>query len=100
MSSHNSNEAESFRRTLQKPAATPLAPRRPRGRPRGSKSKKNQPEEPAPRIGYRIAQFAAGSGLSRSTVARMIRDGLIKVVRLNRTPIIPFSEVERLMTPK
>jgi hypothetical protein len=81
--------------------ATPEAPiaLRGRGRPRGSKTKRRN-QGSVQRLGYRVEEVCHGLGMSRSTINRMIKLGLIKVSYLNKTPIVPHSELQRLMTPR
>ena len=72
-----------------------------RGRPPGSRNKKKKDPPPKPKLGWRVNEFAEALGISRSTVLRLISDGRIKVAYVGeKIPIIPFSEGQRLLTPK
>jgi predicted DNA-binding transcriptional regulator AlpA len=48
------------------------------------------------RLGYRINDFCALTGISRVTAWRLVKAGTLKVVYLGRIPIVPASEVSRL----
>ena len=51
------------------------------------------PETP---VGYTMAEFGRRVGLSESSVARRIRDGRIRAVKIGRLVRIPASEIGRL----
>ena len=63
-----------------------------------SLAKEGSPAEPAPGFAtpYSMRQFARLAGLSTSTVARRVRDGTIRFVRVGRLVRIPASEIGRL----
>lgn len=42
------------------------------------------------------AEFGAMTGLSSSTITRMIRDGHLRIQRIGRRTLIPRAEVARL----
>ena len=69
------------------------------GRPIGLR---NQPREkaPAPRLGYRLDEFAQACGISRAAVVRAIKAGTIKTTKIGKNRIIPAVEAQRLMTPR
>lgn len=78
-----------------------LPAKRGRGRPRGSRNKTAKDPPKPLKLGYRIREFALALSISRSTVMRMIDDGTVKVVYIGaKLPIIPYSEAEKLLTPK
>ena len=80
--------------------AAPSPPKR-RGRPPGSRNKTKKDPPPKPKLGYRVNEFAEALSVSRSTVLRLISEGRIKVAYVGeKIPIIPFSEGQRLLTPK
>jgi excisionase family DNA binding protein len=71
------------------------APKRKRGRPKGSKNK-NRPQRPDP-LGDTVNDFCAKMRCSRTTAYRMMRDGELKYIELgNRGRRIPYSEYQRL----
>lgn len=74
--------------------------RRGRGRPPGSPNKPKPPAPEAPRLGYRIDEFAKAVGISRSTVVRLINTGKIKTVKVGQMRIVPLAEAQRMMTPR
>ena len=47
-------------------------------------------------VGYRIDEFRQMIGISRPTVARMLRDGHVKTVKVGTVRLIPRSEMIRL----
>lgn len=49
-----------------------------------------------PRLAYSIAESEALSGLSRSSLYRLIAAGKLKTVQHGRRRIVPRSELERL----
>ena len=54
---------------------------------------RRQTERPA---AYTMVGFGARVGMSKSSIARRIRNGEIRVVKIGRLVRIPASEVERL----
>jgi excisionase family DNA binding protein len=62
-------------------------------------SYQRQPSQPVPlaRIGYRVNDFCAVTGIGRTSLYELIRDGKIKTVRIAGRRIIPASEAERLL---
>jgi putative resolvase len=56
----------------------------------------NEHQLPAP-IAYRYATFADLIGVHRDTVRRWAREGKIRTVVIGSVPLIPASEVERLL---
>jgi excisionase family DNA binding protein len=54
------------------------------------------PTGPFPRLAYSLAESEALSGLSRSSLYRLIAAGKLKSVRHGRRRIIPRDELERL----
>lgn len=55
-----------------------------------------QNELPPP-IAYRYATFGALVGVHKDTVRRWAKEGQIKTVVIGGTPLIPASEVARLL---
>lgn len=51
---------------------------------------------PIPRLAYSIAESEALSGLSRSSLYRLIAAGKLKTVQHGRRRIVPCDELERL----
>jgi len=49
-----------------------------------------------PRLAYSIAESEALSGLSRSSIYRLIAAGKLKTVQHGRRRIVPRDELERL----
>jgi putative resolvase len=54
-------------------------------------------KELPPPIAYRYATFGALVGVHRDTVRRWAKEGKIRSVTIGGTPLIPASEVERLL---
>jgi hypothetical protein len=52
---------------------------------------------PLKRRGFRINEFVAISGMSRSSVNRKIKSGAIKVVYVDGMPIITAATVDELL---
>jgi excisionase family DNA binding protein len=51
---------------------------------------------PIPRLAYSIAESEALSGLSRSSLYRLIAAGELKTVQRGRRRLVPSAELERL----
>jgi excisionase family DNA binding protein len=51
---------------------------------------------PVPRLAYSIAESEALSGLSRSSLYRLIAAGQLKTVQRGRRRLVPRDELERL----
>jgi excisionase family DNA binding protein len=49
-----------------------------------------------PRLAYSLAESEALSGLSRSTLYRLIVAGKLRTVQLGRRRLVPRSELEQL----
>ena len=49
-----------------------------------------------PRLAYSLAESEAVSGLSRSTLYRLIDAGKLRTVQRGRRRLVPSSELERL----
>jgi len=62
-------------------------------------SYQRMPSQPVPltRVGYRVNDFCAVTGIGRTSLYELIRDGKIKTVRIAGRRIIPASEAERLL---
>jgi excisionase family DNA binding protein len=54
---------------------------------------------PIPRLAYSIAESEALTGLSRSSLYRLIAAGKLKTVQHGRRRIVPRGELERLCGP-
>jgi excisionase family DNA binding protein len=54
---------------------------------------------PAQRLAYSVPDFCAAVGISRAHAYRMVRKGLLRVVRLGSRTVVPVAEVERLLAP-
>jgi len=52
----------------------------------------------SPRLAVKISEAASLLGVSTSTVRRLIERGELKVVRCLRHPLIPLSELARLIS--
>jgi excisionase family DNA binding protein len=52
-----------------------------------------------PRLTYSIAEAETLSGLSRSTLYRLIARGALKTVHRGRRRLVPKDELERLCQP-
>jgi hypothetical protein len=72
------------------------APKRGRGRPKGSKNKRPSIEG---RLGFRVNEVASAIGVSRAVISNLIGKGEIKVVYVGLMPIVPRAEMQRLLTP-
>ena len=48
---------------------------------------------------YRYPEAAKFTGLSPSTLRRMVREGALKVVNIRGNPRIPRTELERIAQP-
>lgn len=73
-------------------------PPQPRGRHAKPRDAAAAPAIPIPlpaRLGYRVDEFAALTGVSRPTVYRGIRNGTIDVVEVNGIRVIPHTFVVR-----
>ena len=55
-----------------------------------------QAVSPIPRLAYSIAESEALSGLSRSSLYRLIAAGKLKTIQHGRRRIVPRAELERL----
>jgi len=53
-----------------------------------------------PRLAYSIAESEALSGLSRSSLYRLIAAGQLKTVQHGRRRIVPTGELERFVQPE
>jgi hypothetical protein len=51
-----------------------------------------------PKIGYSLAEVEVLSGLSRTSLYRLVTSGKLKTVRHGRRQIVPTSEVQRLFS--
>jgi excisionase family DNA binding protein len=49
-----------------------------------------------PRLAYSIAESEALSGLSRSSLYRLIAAGQLKTIQRGRRRLVPIAELERL----
>jgi predicted site-specific integrase-resolvase len=58
------------------------------------------PSEPIPlkRIGYRVNDFCAVTGIGRTSLYDLINAGKIRTVRIAGRRIIPAGEADRIMT--
>jgi excisionase family DNA binding protein len=54
----------------------------------------------AERLGFRLAEVAALTGVPKSTLHDAVRTGKIKAVRLGRVIVVPKAEVDRLLAVK
>jgi excisionase family DNA binding protein len=54
----------------------------------------------AERLGFRLAEVAALTGVPKSTLHDAVRTGKIRAVRLGRVIVIPKAEVDRLLGGK
>jgi excisionase family DNA binding protein len=52
--------------------------------------------QPIPRLAYSLAEVEALSGLSRSTLYRLMASGELKTVQRGRRRLVPKAELERL----
>lgn len=52
-----------------------------------------------PRLAYSLAESEALSGLSRSSLYRLIAAGTLKTIQLGRRRLVPRLELERIMAP-
>jgi transcriptional regulator of acetoin/glycerol metabolism len=68
------------------PTPTPTTPKK-RGRPKGKRNKKRA-EKPVERMGWRIAEYAAAHGISRSALYKAIKAGDIKTKKIGKCTII------------
>jgi excisionase family DNA binding protein len=57
------------------------------------------PVPPIARLAYSIAEAETLSGLSRSSLYRLIAAGTLKTVRHGRRRLVPRGELERLCRP-
>jgi excisionase family DNA binding protein len=64
-----------------------------------SHTPKRLPSEPIPlkRLGYRVNDFVAITGISRSTFYDLLKDGKIKTIRIGGRRIVPAIEAERIV---
>lgn len=53
-----------------------------------------------PRLAYSLAESEAMSGLSRSSLYRLIAAGRLQTVQHGRRRLVPRDELERLCTPE
>ena len=49
------------------------------------------------RLGYSYEEAVTASGLSRSTLQRLVADGKIRAIPIGRRRIIPRADLERLI---
>lgn len=63
-------------------------------------SSQRQPSEPVPlkRLAYRVNDFCVVTGICRTSLYELIRDGKIKTVRVAGRRIIPAAEAERVIS--
>jgi excisionase family DNA binding protein len=63
-----------------------------------SKKKKRRPQRPraAGSLAYSVDEFAQATRVSRVTIYRLIRDGVLRSIRLRGRRLIPAEEAERL----
>lgn len=59
--------------------------------------KTNQPNPDSFRMTYKIQEAAKILGVSQSTIRRLIAAGELRVIRKLRHPLIPVSELEKLL---
>jgi excisionase family DNA binding protein len=52
-----------------------------------------------PRLAYSMAESEALSGLSRSSLYRLIAAGKLKTVQHGRRRLVPVQELERILSP-
>lgn len=52
---------------------------------------------PLPRLSYSLAESEAMSGLSRSSLYRLIAAGRLKTVRCGRRRLVPATELAKLL---
>jgi excisionase family DNA binding protein len=53
-----------------------------------------------PRLAYSLAESEALSGLSRSSLYRLIASGQLKTVHCGRRRLVPVDELTRLLDPE
>jgi len=63
---------------------------------RGAESNKSRP--PVERRAYRVLEFCAAFGISRSALYLMIRSGKIRSVLIGGRRLIPVEEATRLLS--
>ena len=50
------------------------------------------------RVSYRVSEFSRASGIPKSSVHDLIRQGKLRAVRLGRIVLIPISEIDRILS--
>ena len=58
---------------------------------------RQEPSGPIRRIGYSLDEAATATGLSRSTLKRLEREGKLFASLIRRRKVIPVEELERLV---